>query len=305
MNKDILTAIVGAGAISVICYGIAQMRPALPMRAPSATSLDESTKSDKVVMHVNGEPVTERELFLFLNEAPPQMQAFLATGARDQLAAEFVKLKVLEQEGKRLGAEKSRDFRGRLAYERLKETAGFALQSIAKTATDAALRAEYEKELGNLDSMELSHILIAFEGGAVPPRAGKPPTEAAAMKKAVDIEARLKKGADFAKTAAAESDDRQSGEQGGMLGNLPRTSLPPKLANIAFNLKPGEISAPVKSEFGIHIFKAGERRRQSFDAMKSRLQEKFVLSEVERLRKAAKVELDPKYFAKPGAKGPG
>lgn len=301
MKKDIFIAVAGAAAVAVICYGVAQLRPVAPP-APTLTTL--SRTPDKVVMHVNGEPVTERELFLFLNEAPPNMQAFLATAARDQLANEFVKLKVLEQEGKRLGSERNSEMKSRHEYSRLKETASYALQMIARKTDEAALRAEYEKQRNNLESMELSHILVAYAGGAVPPRSGQPPAEAAAMQKAANIEARLRGGADFAATAQSTSDDQQSATQGGALGSISRAALPPALAEVAFGLQPGEISRPVKSEFGIHIFKAGEKSSQSFDDVRARLQERWVLDEVEKLRKGAKVDMDPEYFKKPGQKNP-
>lgn len=295
MNKDILTAVAGAAAVSIICYGIAQLRP---QTAPPRVVPGLARTPDKVVMHVNGEPVTERELFLFLNEAPPQMQAFLATAARDQLASEYVKLKVLEQEGKRLGAASHPEVKGRLEYSRMKETASFALQNLARKTDDAVLRAEYEKQRGTYESMDLSHILIAYAGGAVPPRAGDPPAEAAAMQKAEAVTARLRRGADFAQAAAEVSDDQQSAAQGGMLGSIGRSALPLPLAEVAFALQPGEVSRPVKSEFGIHIFKGGEKSTQSFEDLKGQLQERHVLAEVEKLRKSAKVTMDPEYFKK-------
>jgi hypothetical protein len=308
VKKDLIPVAIAIAAIGAICYGLAEATPDLP--PPQSHLVTSSGKpaaktiapDDRIVMHVNGEPITEREFSAFVAEAPEQMQFFyMSPEGRRILADELVKLKALEQEGRRLGVDKDPAVATRLEMTATNIVAGSALRQIIGPADEAKLRAAYEKERAGLESAELSHILIAYQGGNVPPRTGQPPTEAQAMQKAQRLVTRLKGGAPFAVVALQESDDVQSAQQGGRLGAIQPGSLPPELQNATANLKSGEISAPVKSEFGIHIFQAGERRAQPFeavrDALAARMQREEAAKAMERLHKSAKVELDEKFFA--------
>ena len=70
---------------------------------------------------------------------------------------------------------------------------------------------------------------------------------------------RLKKGESFANLAREISIDRGSAKKGGDLGLFGRGVMVKAFEEAAFRLKKGEISQPVKTEFGYHIIKrAGE-----------------------------------------------
>lgn len=300
MKKDLLPALITFIGVGVVCYGLAAARPAVPPQPLGAPG----GGGEHAVMHVNGEPVTEREFNAFLLQAPQQAQFFYATPeGRRILADELVKLKALEQEARRLGVDKDPEVATQLEMNRTNILAGSALRKIIGSPSEDRLRAEYEKEKGRLERTELSHILIAHKGSAVGPRAGAPPSEAEAMRKAERLAARIRGGADFAQIARTESDDLESAPNGGLLGTMPPGSMPPQLEAATSNLKPGEISDPVKSEFGIHIFRAGERRGQPYEqvreALAARIQREEAEAAMERLEKAAKVELDPEFFPAP------
>lgn len=308
MKKDLIPVAIAIVAIGAICYGLAEATPDLP---PPQSHLVTSTGTsaaktiapdDRIVMHVNGEPITEREFSAFVAEAPEQMQFFyMSPEGRRILADELVKLKALEQEGRRLGVDRDPAVATRLEMTETNIVAGSALRKIIGPPDEAKLRAAYEKEKSGLESAELSHILVAYQGGNVPPRTGQPPTEAEAVQKAERLAQRIRGGADFAAVAQKESDDLQSAQQGGSLGVMQPGSLPPQIQNAVSALAAGEVSAPVKSEFGIHLFKAGERRSQPFeavrDALAARMQREEAAKAMERLHKSAKVELDAKFFA--------
>jgi hypothetical protein len=72
--------------------------------------------------------------------------------------------------------------------------------------------------------------------------------------------ARLKAGEDFAKVAGEVSKDPGSGKEGGDLGWFTKDRMVKEFAEAAFALKAGEISAPVKSQFGWHVIKLEEKR---------------------------------------------
>ena len=114
---------------------------------------------------------------------------------------------------------------------------------------EATLRAYYE---ANRDSWitpgqrHVAHILVTV------PEAGK---EAEALKKIQEIQARLAAGEDFAKLAREFSEDPGSAKQGGDLGVIEPGSLDPAFEKAANQLKPGEVSGPVRSAYGYHLIK--------------------------------------------------
>ena len=74
--------------------------------------------------------------------------------------------------------------------------------------------------------------------------------------------ARIKAGEDFAKVATELSKDPAG--DGGDLGWFSKDRMVPEFADAAFKLQPGQVSDPVKSQFGWHIIKVEERRMRTF-----------------------------------------
>lgn len=308
MKKDIFAAAVAIVIVGGICFGLAAVRPDLPPTPSQPFTPAAGTAAKKkvganetVVMRVNGEPITEREFNAFLTQAPAQMQPFYASPqGRRMLADELVKLKALEQEAARLGLENDPETSTRIDMMRTNILAGMALRKLVGAADDKKLRAEYEKERGNLETVELSHILIAYQGGQIPPRTGQAPPLPQAMAKAMSLMARLKAGADFAQLASRESDDVNTAREGGSLGPVGAGALPQELEGPVMTLQPGQISDPLRSQFGIHIFKAGQRSSQPFEQLREALAARVERQEAEaaviRLSQSAKVDLDPKFF---------
>ena len=74
------------------------------------------------------------------------------------------------------------------------------------------------------------------------------------------LEIRLRGGEDFATLALANSQDTLSAARGGDLGWMSQGDTVPDFEEAMNSLAPGEISAPVKSEFGWHLIQVTERR---------------------------------------------
>ncbi|MEM3143443.1 MAG: peptidylprolyl isomerase [Candidatus Nitrosotenuis sp.] len=72
---------------------------------------------------------------------------------------------------------------------------------------------------------------------------------------AIAILERLKKGEKFAELAKELSTDRGSGKRGGDLGYFGRGMMVKPFEAAAFKLSIGQISEPIKTEFGYHIIK--------------------------------------------------
>lgn len=107
----------------------------------------------------------------------------------------------------------------------------------------------------NLPEMvRASHIMLAARRDAAPEVVLEKETKAA------DLEARLKKGESFEDLAKRFSDDPNAKQTGGDLDFFSRERIMPEIADAAFKLKVGEVSAPVRTQFGFHIIKVTDHR---------------------------------------------
>ena len=101
------------------------------------------------------------------------------------------------------------------------------------------------------EAVKLSHILLEINTS--------PATLDSLKRKAEGILQLVKKGQDFAQLAAMYSDD-PSGKEGGDLGFFKKGDMIPQFEDVAFTLKPGEVSDVVQTEFGYHIIQVDERK---------------------------------------------
>lgn len=100
------------------------------------------------------------------------------------------------------------------------------------------------------EQVRASHILFKTEGK----------DEAAVRKQAESVLAQAKSGADFAALATKFSEDAVSKAKGGDLDFFGRGSMVKPFEDVAFALAPDQISDLVKTDFGFHIIKGGEKR---------------------------------------------
>ena len=126
----------------------------------------------------------------------------------------------------------------------------------AAPVDEAALRARYEQEKSRFMSAEqrlASHILINVPAGA------DAATQKAAEQKVAALAAQAKQpGADFAALAKANSQDPGSKDSGGDLGWVERGVMVKPFDDALFAMKAGEISGPVKTDFGYHVLQLRE-----------------------------------------------
>jgi len=92
-----------------------------------------------------------------------------------------------------------------------------------------------------------------------------------ATTKAQLLRQRLVKGLDFAKTAEEQSEDPSAKGNGGDLGWFTASKMVKPFSEAAAALKPGEISQPVRTQFGIHLIKLEGRREKKFEDLKAQL----------------------------------
>ncbi len=121
-------------------------------------------------------------------------------------------------------------------------------------------------------------------------------------KEADEIEKELKNGADFAKLAEEKSIDPSAKKNKGDLGFIYRGQTVPEFEKQAFSMEPGDISPPIKTQYGYHIIKVLEKSPKtvkSFDEVKDQieleLKREKALKELDKikaeLKKKAKIEI--------------
>lgn len=104
-----------------------------------------------------------------------------------------------------------------------------------------------------LNEYNLSHILIAVPQEATPQQLED------ATRRAEDVVSRARQGEDFARLAVAYSNS-QTALEGGALGWRRGPEIPTVLADLVVGLKPGEVSAPLRTPSGYHIVRLNEVR---------------------------------------------
>ncbi len=261
--------------------------------------------TDPVIAKVNGVEVRQSDLTLAEEEAGGQLPPMTPEAKRDYLVAFVADMILVSKaaEAKKMGD--GADFKRKLAFTRNKLLMEALLQTEGKTAlTDAAMRKVYDeavKQMGPEQEVHARHILFRVADPA-DEKAGK---EAEGKIKAV-IE-RIKKGEDFVKLANELTEDPSGKQNGGDLDYFSKEQMVPEFSETAFKLEKGQISEPIKTQFGWHVLKVEDKRVKpvpAFDQVKSQI-ETFVVRKaqadlVTKLREGAKIErLDKKPEAKP------
>jgi peptidyl-prolyl cis-trans isomerase C len=248
---------------------------------------------DPLIAKVNGVEIHQSDLAVAEEEAG-QIPPMPEDAKRDYLVQFMADLILVSKDAETKKVGDTPEFKNRLAFERRKILMSTLLQSVGKSAlTDEAMHKVYDdavKGIGAQQEVHARHILIRATAGD-----DKGSKEAEDKIKAVIV--RLNKGEDFAKVAGEVTEDPSGKTSGGDLGYFTKEQMVPEFADVAFKLDKGQISAPVKTQFGWHVIKVEDKRMKpppSFDEVKPQI-EQFVVRKaqadlVTKLRTDAKIE---------------
>ncbi|MFL9926488.1 peptidylprolyl isomerase [Herbaspirillum lusitanum] len=145
------------------------------------------------------------------------------------------------------------EIRREILTQRLREREVDNKVQISESEVDNYLAAESNSGAQHME-LNLAQILVRV------PENASPEQLASRRARAEDVMRQLKTGADFAKTAAAYSDSSDA-LSGGDLGWRDQDRLPQLFLDAVSSLKPGEVSALLKSGNGFHILKLVDRRQ--------------------------------------------
>ncbi|MBO0751810.1 MAG: peptidylprolyl isomerase [Bradyrhizobiaceae bacterium] len=296
--------------------GVPRRRLALPavaaagfaaLLAMAAPAPAEAPAGDPIVAKINGLEIHQSDLNLAEEDIGRELPTSDEAGKRDYLINYVTDLMLVAQAAEAKKIPDTAEFRQRLAFLRNKALMETVLGQEAKDAvSEPTLRKIYEdatKNAAGEEEVRARHILF---------RVADPNDQAAskaAESKVKDTIERLNKGEDFGKLATALTEDPSGKQNGGDLGYFTRDQMVPEFSEVAFGLEKGQISGPVKTQFGWHVLKVEDRRKREpppFDQVRGEIQEYAVRRAqtdfVKKLRAEAKIERLDKPAAPPPAK---
>ena len=236
---------------------------------------------------VNGVAIYESDIQNRLNTISPNGKIDLASLPKEVLEALVLEVNVnntIDEEAKKLKYQddpeinkKVEDYKKELVREK------FLKEQIYSKATEERALEEYNLMVEHLKGKEerkIKHILVSTEDEIERARRS------------------VMRSGNFEKVAKEKSIDTASAENGGDIGYVLQEELVPEFGDVAFILKVGEVSKPVKTQYGWHIIKVEDIRPAEFmpfedvkDGIIQRLQEQAIQEYLLKLTKDADIEL--------------
>jgi peptidyl-prolyl cis-trans isomerase C len=239
--------------------------------------------ADPVVARVDGDEIRLSDVEEAIQSLPGEYRSMPPQTLYPALIDQLIDRQAVAVMARKQGLDKDPAVRRQMAraQDEALQSALFH-REVGPLVTDQAVRARYDREIAGkpgLDEVHARHILVASEADAVA------------------IIAELKKGGDFAAIAKARSSD-PGAAQGGDLGWFKKVDMLPEFSEVAFALKPGEISdKPAHTRYGWHVIQVEERRtaappsyEQARDELRNRMIQEGVQKMLASARAGVKVE---------------
>ena len=265
--------------------------------------------ADPVVLSIGADKITKAQFEQIMEQAsqpqPGQPRPPITPEARRQLAENLGELIALAQEARAEKLEDTPDVKLQLFLRTNQILASSLFQKINAgiMPAEADKRAYFNEHKQDWEQVTARHILIRFQGSAVPLKDGqKDLTDEEALAKTKDLRAKIVAGGDFAAIAKAESDDTGSGANGGDLGEFTRGRMVPQFEESAFSLPVNQVSEPVKSQFGYHLIQVQKHETKKFEDVQDEISEKIkpemAQKAVDNLKNKVTITFDQTYFGK-------
>lgn len=243
--------------------------------------------SDKVLARVGSEDITESEVLEFIQ--PFGQQALMLYGTeqgRKMILDDVISMRLFAVDAEKNGLDKTPEFQAQLANAKRAMLAQHAMREIIKdiAVSDDEARKFYDDNPAMFKQPErvhARHILVSDDVTLA------------------KVQEELKAGKSFDAVAKEYSIDPGSAANGGDLGEFPRGVMVPEFEKVAFDLKnPGDVSEPVKSQFGWHIIKLEEHIPElpmPFEQVKPRILQELKDQKTQDVLQDKAKELEGKY----------
>lgn len=199
-------------------------------------------REEPVVALVNGRAITQTEFDLRWDELSPATRTrYIKEGGKRRFLDELITRELLMQEAKRRGLEQDEAIREKA--RRYKE------QLILDELLKDKLQTKVELTRAELDAYYANHASELLD----PLKANVSVMLLPNVYAAKDLEAQIHRGGNFAKFAQRYSLDDKTKSKGGDLGPYRKGIVPPDVDTVIHTLKPGVVSAPIKTEHGYYL----------------------------------------------------
>jgi peptidyl-prolyl cis-trans isomerase C len=281
--------------------------PPTPILAPGTPAVTAPVPPDKVVLAVGDEKLTVAEFEQLVDALPEQVRAVARGPQKRKFAEQIVNMKIMYAEARKRKLDENPTVQHQLELQKENLLANALYQDMSANVQidDATAHQYYEQHKADYETAHARHILIRVKGSQPSPPGGKKElTDEEALAKAQEIRKKLIAGEDFAALAKTESDDTRSGANGGDLGSVKRTDqMVPQFLQAVFSLPIGQVSEPIKTQFGYHIIKVESRDARPFEEVKAdvekRMRPELAKSAMENLQKQTPVMIDESFFGPP------
>ncbi len=259
--------------------------PPPPAADAVAVAPPQPVAADTVVATVNGAPIKQSDLDFAASEVGAQLSQFPLADRRRMLLQFVVENQLMAEAAEKDNLASAANFEDRLKYHRRRALRdAYFDKNVRNGVSEEAARKVFSDKIAGMkpeQEIHARHILVETEEDA----------------KAVAE--RLKKGEDFATVAKEKSKDPSA--EGGDLGFFGRGQMLKPFEDAAFALEVGQVSEPVKTQFGWHIIKVEEKRDRplpTFDDVKDTIMTQLVQQKAQQsareLQAAAKIDVtDP------------
>jgi peptidyl-prolyl cis-trans isomerase C len=218
-----------------------------PPPAPAAQTAPVAP-STTVVAKVNGKDITEADMQMAGAELANDLAQLPADVKRRALLEYLVDNMLFADEAEATKLGDTPEFQSQMTYLRRRLLRDQFFEKTLKSQLDEAeAKKIYDARVAEMkpeDEFAARHILVDNEA------------------KAKELRAKIVAGGDFAEVAKANTLDTGTKEQGGMLPFFVKGQMVPEFETAALKLQKGEVSEPVKTNFGWHIIKLEDRRRK-------------------------------------------
>ncbi len=222
----------------------------------------------KIFAKVDGRELTNQHIDYYkLQMGSRQAMEFQSPEGEEKLKNEIINQELFYSSALKEGYENEELFQKQLEELRVHLLKTYAISKLVNSVkvSDEDLQAHYEQNKAMFMSQETvkaSHILVADE------------------EKANQLYDEIAGGKDFAEVAK-ENSTCPSKERGGDLGFFGRGQMVPEFENAAFALNVGEVSKPVKSQFGYHIIllaDKNDKKQLTLDEVRPELEKQLLLT---------------------------
>ena len=203
-------------------------------------------QADPVLMRINDKDITRSEFEYIYNKNNSNNE--LDKKTLDEYVDLFVNFKLKVAAAEEAGLDTTKAFRNEFQGYRQQLTKAY----LTDESVDEANALEVYDRMK--ENVEASHILIRLAPNATEEEVTD------AYNRAERARQRILNGEAFDKVAREVSEDPSAAQNGGYLGYFTALQMVYPFEDAAYKLKNGELSEPVRTDFGFHVIKVTNRR---------------------------------------------